>query len=276
MPPGTLFPTELPQYDNWVIREALHNCIAHQDYKLGGKVNIVEKPDELIFSNLGGFIPGDVANVIEYDVPPEKYRNPCLADAMVNMKLIDTIGSGIRKMFETQRSRYFPMPDYFIDNDTPKIEVRIAGKMIDEKYAYALISRKDISLHEVILLDMVQKGKAISQADAKALKGKKLIEGRSPSYFVSSKVADAAGERAKYIRNRGLDKGFYKGLIIEHLRRFGKATKQDFEELLLPKLPEVLNEDQKKYKVKNLLTELRVEGKIVAEGKAQGSFWKLA
>ena len=31
LPSGTLFPVEMAQYDPWVIREALHNCIAHQD-----------------------------------------------------------------------------------------------------------------------------------------------------------------------------------------------------------------------------------------------------
>ncbi|MBV5323657.1 putative DNA binding domain-containing protein, partial [bacterium] len=41
MPDGTLFPVPVSQYDSWVIREALHNCIAHQDYRMGGKVNVV-------------------------------------------------------------------------------------------------------------------------------------------------------------------------------------------------------------------------------------------
>src|SRR5665647_87195 len=79
MPDDTLFPTELPQYDSWVIREALHNCIAHQDYSLGGKINLVEKPNELVFSNLAAFIPGSVEAVIKCDTPPERYRNPMLA-----------------------------------------------------------------------------------------------------------------------------------------------------------------------------------------------------
>lgn len=65
LPDETLFPTEVSQYDPWVIREALHNCIAHQDYELRGKINLVEKPDELIFSNVGSFIPGDVETVIQ-------------------------------------------------------------------------------------------------------------------------------------------------------------------------------------------------------------------
>jgi ATP-dependent DNA helicase RecG len=69
MPPGTLFPTEVPQYDAWVIREALHNAIAHQDYAVGGRVNVIEKPDELIFSNVGRFLP-----LPDYVTEPDQQR----------------------------------------------------------------------------------------------------------------------------------------------------------------------------------------------------------
>ena len=34
LPSGTLFPHEVSQYDSWVIRETLHNCIGHQDLSL--------------------------------------------------------------------------------------------------------------------------------------------------------------------------------------------------------------------------------------------------
>lgn len=79
---NTLFPTEITQYEPFVIREVLHNCIAHQDYNLGGKINVVEKRDELIFSNLGSFIPKTIENVIEKDSPEEFYRNQFLANTM--------------------------------------------------------------------------------------------------------------------------------------------------------------------------------------------------
>ena len=69
MPSGTLFPKEVSQYDTWVIREALHNCIAHQDYPLGGRINLVESPDSLLFTNLGQFIPGSVENAILQGCP---------------------------------------------------------------------------------------------------------------------------------------------------------------------------------------------------------------
>ena len=31
---------------------------------------------------------------------------------MVSLNMIDTIGSGIKRMFRYQRQRFFPMPDY--------------------------------------------------------------------------------------------------------------------------------------------------------------------
>jgi ATP-dependent DNA helicase RecG len=50
--------------------------------------------------------------MIRSDAPPEIYRNPFLALAMVNLNMIDTIGSGIKRMYTRQRERSFPMPDY--------------------------------------------------------------------------------------------------------------------------------------------------------------------
>ncbi len=275
LPPGTLFPTEVLQYDNWVIREALHNCLAHQDYAMGGLVRVVEKPGELIFSNLGNFIPGSVEQVIEQDVPPEEYRNRCLADAMVEMKLIDTIGSGIRRMFMLQRNRFFPLPDYVVDREHSRVEAHIAGRLIDERYTFALIRHADLTLHEVILLDRVQKRLSITAEEVRLLRGKQLIEGRAPNVYIAAGVAAAVGDAVQYTRNKGLDKAFYKGLVISHLKSFGPTRRKEFERLLLPKLPEVLSEPQKINQVRNLLQEMARENVIVSSGHGVGATWVL-
>jgi len=64
---GTLFPDEIDQYEPYTIREALNNCIAHQDYTKGGRINVIETDDQLIFTNLGSFIPGSVERVVKDD-----------------------------------------------------------------------------------------------------------------------------------------------------------------------------------------------------------------
>jgi ATP-dependent DNA helicase RecG len=48
---------------------------------------------------------------------------------------------------------------------------------------------------------------------------------------------------------------------------FGDSLKSDFEKVLLDKLPDVLDEAQKKHKIKNLLQQLKNNGIIYPEGK---------
>jgi ATP-dependent DNA helicase RecG len=118
MPDGTLFPTPVPWYDAFVIREALHNCVAHQDYRLGGKINVVEHPGKLVLSNLGQFIPPSVEWMLEHESPPEHYRNQWLINGMIRLRMIEQVGSGIRRMFQTQRDRFFPLPDYAFESSS--------------------------------------------------------------------------------------------------------------------------------------------------------------
>jgi ATP-dependent DNA helicase RecG len=158
---GTLFPDEVDQYDPYIIREALNNSIAHQDYRLGGKIKIVEKEDgTLTFHNLGNFIPQSIENVIMADAPESKYRNAFLSSAMVNLNMIDTIGSGIRRMFVIQKNKLFPLPEYSFENNS--VKVIISGKVMDLAYAEKLAQLPDLSLHEIMLLDKVQKKQIFS------------------------------------------------------------------------------------------------------------------
>ncbi|MBQ3710244.1 MAG: hypothetical protein II887_06035 [Bacteroidales bacterium] len=93
----SLVPDNLDTYDPFIIREALNNAIAHQDYGCHGMINVVEEEDRLIFTNLGSFIPNSVRSVLENDAPEEYYRNKMLANAMVELGMVDTIGSGIKR-----------------------------------------------------------------------------------------------------------------------------------------------------------------------------------
>jgi ATP-dependent DNA helicase RecG len=254
MPSGTLFPQEMTQYDPWVIREALHNCIAHQDYGLQGRIVIVEFPERVVLTNVGKFLPGDVETVIRQDAPQVLYRNPFLADAMVELNLIDTQGGGIKRMFETQRKRSFPLPDY--DLSTPQeVKVSISGRILDERYSHLLMERTDLPLDQVMLLDRVQKGLPISREGHHRLKAVGLVEGRFPSLMVAGAVAKVTGDTAR------------------HIREHGPVGRKEVDELLVSKLPERLNQEQKLRKVQNLLQELRRAGRIANRGGRARSQW---
>lgn len=275
MPDNSLFPIEVNQYDAYVIREALHNCIAHQDYKMCGRINIVEKPDELIFTNLGSFIPKSVEEVIKNDSPPEYYRNRFLAEAMVNLNMIDTIGSGIKRMFFTQKKRFFPLPDYDL-SDPKKVQVRIIGKILDENYTRMLINHTELDLTTVMLLDKVQKKEKITQEEAKNLRKQRLIEGKYPNIYVAAQIAAITGDKTTYIKNRAFDKDYYKNLIIKFLEQYHSASRQDIDNLLLDKLSDTLNEVQKRKKINNLLFEMsKKDGTIVNTGSSKRPKWVL-
>ncbi|MDO8301738.1 MAG: putative DNA binding domain-containing protein [Sedimentisphaerales bacterium] len=252
LPDNTLFPIEITQYDPWVIREALHNCIAHQDYDLHGKINLVETPGELMFSNVGSFIPGSVETVIQRDAPPDIYRNALLAHAMENLNMIDTIGSGIKKMFLKQRNRFFPLPDYDL-SQSERVVVRIQGRIIDPRYTRLLKEHTELDLSTVILLDKVQKRLRILKDEHKQLKEQNLVEGRYPNIFVSSAITLSTSDKAQYIKNRAFDDQYYKDQVIQYIKRYGCASRQEIDQLLLNKLSDVLDKKQKRTKIGNLL-----------------------
>lgn len=274
LPDGTLFPIELTQYDPWVIREALHNCIAHQDYGLRGRIQVVETPDSLLLTNVGGFLPGRVEKVIEQDAPLEIYRNPFLAEAMVNLNMIDTQGGGIKRMFLKQRQRFFPMPDYDL-SQPERVMVTLRGRILDERYTRLLMAQTDLDLAIIILLDKVQKGHRIGADEARRIKAAKLVEGRYPNLMVAGRVAAATGEKARHIRNRGFDSQYYRDLIIALVREHQPVSREDIDKLLLDKLPEVLTQEQKLNRVHNLLRQLAEAQLIRNAGSRRFSKWVL-
>jgi ATP-dependent DNA helicase RecG len=274
LPWGTLFPVELLQYDDWVLRELLHNAIAHSDYTSSGRINVVEFEDRLVVANMGSFLPGDVEDVIRRDAPFSVDRNPFLAQAMVGLQMIDTIGSGIKRIYQVQRKRSFPMPDYDLSR-VQEVQVRIIGKVLDEKYTRMLMARKDLDLWDVIALDKVQKGKPLTDDEFKLCKAKKLVEGRRPSLFVSAEIAAATETKAEYIKKRGFDKDHYKKMVVAYLQKFNEAKREDIDKLLLDKLSDALDEGQKVKFIGNLLQEMRREGTIERTGTKRWAKWHL-
>lgn len=272
MQDNTLFPTEIDMYDPFLIREALHNCIAHQDYQQGRRINMVEYPNELLLTNAGSFIPESIENVIDSDAPPDLYRNPFLATAMTNLKMIDIRGGGIKKMFSIQRKRFFPMPDYDLSSDM--VKVKIFGKILDENYTKLLIKRTDLDLKTVILLDFVQKGKGdlVSTKQANYLRNEKLIEGRKPNYFVSGNIAQLTDDAVQYTKNKAFEKQKYKDYIIKHIDNHGSATRKEIDALLFNVMPIYMTEKQKKTRIHNLMT--KMSGKIIKNiGSRKHSKW---
>ncbi|MGO4819987.1 MULTISPECIES: RNA-binding domain-containing protein [unclassified Flavobacterium] len=271
---GTLFPDEVLRYEPYTIRESLNNAIAHQDYSKGARINVVEfEDDHLVFSNYGSFLPKSVEDVVLNDTPEEVYRNPFLVEAMKNLDMIETQGGGIRKIFNFQKQRFFPLPDYNFDDN--KVKVTITGKVLDENFARILIKNSNLGLDEIILLDKVQKHKEITETEFKHLKKAKYIEGRRPNIYLSYDIIESTNDenlQAEYLANRSFDDSHFKEMILECLKKWGKTKRDKIDNLIIPKLSTALSEEKKKNKVTNYLSALRMEGKIV---NTPGYFWEI-
>ncbi len=74
----------------------------------------------------------------------------------------------------------------------------------------------------------------------------------------------------------GFDKKYYQDMILALIQEHGPVRRMDINELILPKLPEVLSQKQKKAKIHNLLTELSIKmNKIMNIGSRKCPQWVL-
>ena len=269
MPGGTMFPDVMQQYDDYSMREVLHNCIAHQDYTLQERINLVENPGFLYYANGGSFIPGTVQKALATHGPQRHYRNECLCNAMVNFNMIDIVGRGIRKIFNQQWERRFPMPDYEIDAAKKEVAVRLYGNAINEKYTKLLKEKKNLSLEDCILLDAVQKGHRLSESDAKNLLERGLVEGEYPDLTISLSIARQTKQLPEYTKVKGLERDKIKQMALQFIQNAGEdgAKKNSILDYLKEVLPQRNSQEQNLRLLGNILSEMNTDGSVVLRGK---------
>lgn len=275
MPDDSFIPVDIAQYDAWVLRESLHNCIAHQDYARRSDVVVSEFPDRVVFANAGEFRPGSVEKVIYGNSRPRDYPNQQLVDAMVELKMVDTLGSGIRRMYMTQKKNSMPMPDYDLSDD--EVKVTVFGKIFDERYARILLKKTNIPLDRAVALDRIQKGGVVDRDLAQLLRREGLVEGRYPRLYPAGKIAEKTNRIEDYLEAKAYDDVFYMQRVLEFICAKRKVTRKQINGLLLRHMSGMMDEKQKLTKIGNLLS-LKLKkrlGWIESEGSTSGAYWSL-
>ena len=273
-PDFELLATTVNKYDTKSILEAIHNCVAHQDYSLQSRIIVTEKIDKLIFANAGNFFEGMPEEYSLGEKTPKRYRNPWLVNAMHGLGMIDRLGYGIHTLYVSQRNRFFPLPDYIL-SDPQEVVMYMYGQTIDENYSKLLIEKRDLSLSQVTLLDKVQKKEPISDDSANMLRKEKLIEGRKPNYYVGKDVSQATDKKAEYSKNKAFDKQQYFEWILKSIQEHGSLNRKDIDELLWNMLPAWMNAEQKSNRIRNLIKDLREADKIANRGNRSNPEWVL-
>lgn len=274
LPPGELIQREVEKYDQSSVLEAIHNCIAHQDYTRHSRISVTEYPDRLEFASVGSFYEGTPDEYALEGHMPRSYRNPTLVQAMTQLNMIDHLGYGIERMNRSQASRYLPLPDYDL-SDPGEVRLTIYGRVVDEGYTKLLMQDTELPFEDVLALDRVQKGRPISDAALRRLRNKGLVEGRRPHLRVAAEVADATGTRAEYIKARGQSDEYCCALITDYLKKHGHADRPTIDAIVFPSLSSELSDDQRRNKVKNLLGKLRRGRVIHYESKGEKKGWFL-
>ncbi|MBY0362235.1 MAG: putative DNA binding domain-containing protein [Phreatobacter sp.] len=275
LPENELIAHEVAKYDQRVVLEALHNCIAHQDYSRAGRIVVIEQQDRLILENQGEFFEGTPEDYVLEERVPHRYRNPFLTQAMTELNMIDHMGYGIQDIFRRQRQRFFPLPDF--DLSAPQVvRLTIHGRVVDPAYSLLLMQQTGLPLADVLALDRVQKRLPITDEAIRHLRLSNLIDGRKPNIHVSATVAAATADKAAYIRTRAQDDEHYAKLVIDYLRNFEQASRSEIDKLLTDKLSDALTGEQKQDKIGNLLTKMRRQGRIQNTGTRGRPVWKIA
>jgi ATP-dependent DNA helicase RecG len=245
------------------MRETLHNAIAHSDYGKRWRIIVLEYNNRLIFENAGGFIPYSVEEVIHLDRPQPYYRNPFLLEAMVNLNMIDTIGSGIKRMFTIQKDRFFPLPTYNISGES-KTEVTIHGELINENYSRQLFLHPELSLDDVIALDKVQKKMELTENEVERLRELKLVAGVASDLQILGIYPKISYKE-------------YKEMVLNLIKSKGSATRAEVENLIMPTLSPEIPLVKRQKKISNILLKLSTtDGKINnISSSVKYSVWEL-
>lgn len=89
---------ERSDYPQEAIREALLNAIVHRDYSFSGSIIINVNDSEMEFISIGGLVPGLSPDDIRSGI--SQPRNKKLAEVFHRLRLIESYGTGIRRIYD--------------------------------------------------------------------------------------------------------------------------------------------------------------------------------
>ena len=88
---------EKVDYPEEALREALLNALVHRDYSFSGSIIINVNDKEIEFISIGGLLPGLSPDDIRSGISQPRNKN--LADIFHRLHLIESYGTGIRKIY---------------------------------------------------------------------------------------------------------------------------------------------------------------------------------
>lgn len=172
-------------YPYYAIREALVNAVVHRDYSFSGSILIHIFEDRIEFVSVGGLVAGLTLNDIMLGISESRNKN--LAACFYRLKLIESYGTGIQRIYESY-SQYNIDPEFKISENAfvvvlPNVNYKSHIDNNDEKVFKVIknrgsVRRRDIedelklskSTVNLILNKLLKKGKIEKEGRARNIK----------------------------------------------------------------------------------------------------------
>ena len=239
------------------LTEAMFNALQHQDFTLGGTIDVIERENESVTITSKGSFP---------DVLPESFvkgqnqtmssRNTFMISTMARIGLVSNSGAGIRHLYLSQIHKHFPLPRFRIDDES--VSVTFPGRR-EGAVARALDIHKNMDVPDILDLDRLDSGRYISDKRMESLISRGLVTVYDGVPCINLSYEDPSSRFSK-----GSD---YDAVMIL-LEENGSVTRSDVVDMLRFRDRKGMTDEQLSVKATNLLQNMRKDGRIA---KAEGS-----
>ena len=180
-------------YPQEALREALLNALVHRDYAFSGSIIININESQIEFISLGGLLPGLSAEDIQNGI--SQPRNPKLAEVFHRLRLIESYGTGIRRIFTLYRDCE-KKPEIIVTPNTFKL-------ILPNRNYYSTDKSEEKALNDQqrTILQYIERNGAITEETAQKLLGVK----RTRAYVILKEMRDSGlievqgrGQNKKY------------------------------------------------------------------------------
>lgn len=248
-----LFKLRIPAFPLEVVREAVLNAVTHRDYSNPGEILIRHAKQELAITSPGGFIGGiTVHNILRHEAIA---RNRTLANAFVKLRLVESAGTGRRRIFIPMLGFGKRIPRY--ESDASHVTLRLFDGSYDHRMA-KLVAKwnndgREIDLDALLVLTHLKENAFIDSKDAAHLLQLQrdvarsvldqmahpqtgIVERRgqtkAATYHLAKGVARDLLSKAAYTRTRPVDTARYAEIVRQYVIHHGSITPQECREVL--------------------------------------------
>ena len=185
---------EKVDYPEEALREALLNALVHRDYSFSGSIIINVNDKEMEFISIGGLLPGLSPDDIRSGISQPRNKN--LADIFHRLHLIESYGTGIRKIYNLY-ANCPEQPRIEVTSNTFKIILPNMNRMAAKESGTVVTAQMQK------ILDYIEENGQITELEIQELLGLK----KTRAFILAKQMRDEGLIR---VEGRGDSKRYFK------------------------------------------------------------------